>query len=141
MLLKFLYLSKNMNYKLTFLYDGECPLCLRETNFLKLKDKYNSIRFIDISNNYNPRDFKNISFKDAMSNLHGILDNGEIILGIDVLSYSYELVGLGWIYYPTKLPIISPLIKFVYKYWAKYRLQITGRENLNKICQSNCYIK
>ena len=38
-----------MNYKLTFLYDGECPLCLRETKFLKNKDKNNNICFKDIS--------------------------------------------------------------------------------------------
>ena len=129
-----------MNYKLTFLYDGECPLCLRETNFLRIKDKENFIRFIDISINYIPENYKNISYKQAMSNLHGILSTGEIIYGVDVLAYSYELVGLGWIYFPTKLPIISNLVRFLYKFWAKYRLNLTGRDNLEKLCESNCKI-
>ena len=127
-----------MNYKLTFLYDGACPLCLRETNFLKTKDIKKVIKFVDISNNFNPENFKNISYKQAMANLHGILDSGEIILGVDVLAYSYELVGLGWIYFPTKLPILSDFIRFLYKYWAKYRLKLTGRDNLEKICESKC---
>ena len=130
-----------MNYKLTFLYDGECPLCLRETKFLMNKDVEKYINFVDISNNYNPINYKNISYNEAMSNLHGILNNGEIILGLDVLAYSYELVGLGWIYLPTKLPFLSNLVRFLYKYWARYRLQITGRDNLSKLCQSNCDIK
>ena len=130
-----------MNYKLTFLYDGDCPLCLKETNFLKTKDKKNLINFVDISINYLPENFKNISYKQAMGNLHGILGSGEIILGVDVLAYSYELVGLGWIYFPTKLPILSNFIRFLYKYWAKYRLKLTGRDNLEKICQSNCNIQ
>ncbi len=130
-----------MKYKLTFLYDGDCPLCLRETNFLKSKDKLNSIKFIDISKNYNPLYFCDISYKKAMSNLHGILNNGEIIYGIDVLAFSYELVGIGWVYYPTKLPIISSLVKFAYKYWAKYRLFLTGRDSLDNICESKCLLE
>ena len=130
-----------MNYKLTFLYDGGCPLCLRETNFLKRKDKYQDINFIDISVNYIPKNFKNISYEQAMSNLHGIRENGQIIFGVDVLAYAYELVGLGWIYFPTKLPILSNLIRVLYKYWAKNRLNFTGRDNLQKICESKCKIQ
>ena len=129
-----------MNYKLTFLYDGGCPLCLRETNFLKKKDTKKFINFVDISINYIPVHFKNISYNQAMSNLHGILSSGEIIFGVDVLAYSYELVGLGWIYFPTKLPILSNFIRFLYKFWAKYRLNLTGRDNLEKLCESNCKI-
>ena len=127
-----------MNYKLIFLYDGDCPLCLRETNFLMKKDIKQFINFVDISKNYIPEDFNNISYKQAMANLHGILGSGEIIFGIDVLAYSYELVGLGWIYLPTKLPIFSDFIRSIYKYWAKYRLKLTGRDNLEKICESKC---
>ena len=130
-----------MNYKLTFLYDGDCPLCLKETNFLKIKDTKKVINFVDISANYIPENHKNISYKEAMKNLHGILCSGEIIFGVDVLAYSYELVGLGWIYSPTKLPIISDFIRFLYKYWAKNRLKLTGRDNLEKICESKCNIQ
>ena len=130
-----------MNSKLTFLYDGACPLCLRETNFLKTKDSKKVINFVDISVDYIPQNYKGISYEEAMANLHGILGNGEIIFGVDVLAYSYELVGLGWIYFPIKLPILSSFIKFLYKYWAKYRLKLTGRDNLKKICHSNCDIQ
>ena len=129
-----------MDFKLTFLYDGACPLCLKETKFLKKKDVSKFINFVDISINYIPENFKNISYTEAMSNLHGILSSGEIIYGVDVLAYSYELVGLGWIYYPTKLPIISYCIRFLYKYWARYRLKLTGRDNLEIICESKCNI-
>ncbi len=127
-----------MNTKLTFLFDGECPLCLKETNFLKKKDIYKQILFVDISSEYNPSQFNNISYKEAMKNLHGIINNGEIILGVDVLAYAYELVGIGWLYYPVKIPLISQLIKLVYKYWAKYRLNLTGRKNVQNICDSGC---
>ena len=66
-----------MKNKLTFLFDGSCPICLRETKFLKRRDISNQIRFIDInSENYNPNLFNGISYAEAMSNLHVIFENG-----------------------------------------------------------------
>jgi len=128
-----------MQNKLTFLYDGECPLCRRETDFLKGKDKFGSILFVDISSSdFDPINYQNISFEEAMSNLHGILNNGSIIKGLDVLAYSYQLIGLGWVYFPVKIPIISNLLKIFYSLWAKYRLQITGRNRLEILCDSKC---
>ena len=120
-----------MKNKLIFLFDGGCPLCLRETNFLKKRYILNQISFLDINTkNYDQNLFKGISYSEAMSNLHGIIENGEIIRGLDVLAYSYELVGLGWVYYPLKIKLFSPLLRLVYRYWAKYRLQITGRSDI-----------
>ena len=128
-----------MQNKLIFLFDGGCPLCLRETNFLKSKDELNKIDFVDINNvNYKPNLFKDISYAEAMSNLHGILENGNIIKGLDVLAYSYELIGLGWVYYPLKIEFLAPVLRLFYKYWAKYRLKITGRSNIEKLCTSEC---
>ncbi len=128
-----------MQNKLIFLYDGGCPLCLRETNFLKSKDELSKIDFVDINNiNYNPILFKDITYAEAMSNLHGILENGDIIKGLDVLAYSYELIGLGWVYYPLKIKFLAPVLRLFYKYWAKYRLKITGRSNIEKLCTSEC---
>ena len=128
-----------MKNKLTFLFDGGCPLCLRETNFLRRRDSLNQITFVDInSKDYAKNLCNNISYSEAMSNLHGILENGEIIRGLDVLAYSYELIGLGWVYYPLKIKFLSPLLRLGYRYWAKYRLQITGRSNIEKLCSSQC---
>ena len=128
-----------MKNKLTFLFDGGCPLCLRETNILKKRDISNQISFIDInSKDYHQSLYNDISYSEAMSNLHGILGNVEIIRGLDVLAYSYELVGLGWVYYPLKVKFLSPILRLVYRYWAKYRLQITGRSDIEKLCTSQC---
>ena len=128
-----------MQDKFIFLFDGGCPLCLRETRFLKKKDSSNKINFIDInSDSYNPSLYKDISYVEAMSNLHGILENGDIIKGLDVLAYSYELIGLGWVYYPLKIEFLAPLLRLFYQYWAKYRLKITGRSNIEKLCTSEC---
>tara|TARA_B100000674_G_scaffold391306_1_gene335300 strand:+ start:94 stop:492 length:399 start_codon:yes stop_codon:yes gene_type:complete len=128
-----------MGYKLTFLYDGGCPLCKRETNFLKSRDYNSNILFVDINDkDYEPIKFEKISYEKAMRNLHGILNDGQIIKGLDVLAYSYQIIGMGWVYYPIKIPYISSLLKKIYSVWAKYRLQITGRNNINKLCSDKC---
>ena len=128
-----------MQNKFIFLYDGGCPLCLRETRFLKKRDVLKKIKFVDINNDsYNSLFYKNISYAEAMSNLHGILENGEIIKGLDVLAYSYKLIGLGWVYYPLKIEFLAPILRLFYRYWAKYRLKITGRSNIEKLCTSEC---
>ena len=128
-----------MNSKLVFLFDGGCPLCVRETNFLKIKDIQNQIKFVDINDEkYNSTLFSDITYEMAMTNLHGILENGVIIKGLDVLAFSYELIGLGWVYSPLKIKFLSPLLRLIYRYWAKYRLQITGRSNIKKLCNSQC---
>ena len=104
-----------MKNKLTFLFDGGCPLCLRETNFLRRRDSLNQISFVDInSTDYDPNLFNDISYSEAMSNLHGIKENGEIIRGLDVLSYSYQLVGLGWVYYPLKIYYLLELKRLIF---------------------------
>ena len=128
-----------MQNKFIFLFDGGCPLCLRETRFLKKKDLSNKINFIDINNDsYKPSLYKDISYAEAMLNLHGILENGDIIKGLDVLAYSYKLIGLGWVYYPLKIEFLAPLLRLFYQYWAKNRLKITGRSNMEKLCTSEC---
>ena len=128
-----------MRKKLIFLFDGGCPLCLRETNFLKAKDVFKKINFVDINNEkYDPVLFNDISYKEAMSNLHGILENGDIIKGLDVLAFSYELIGLGWVYYPLKIEFLAPVLRLFYQFWAKYRLKITGRSNIEKLCTTDC---
>ena len=128
-----------MQNKFIFLFDGGCPFCLRETKFLRKKDASNKINFVDINDDeYNPLFYQDISYAQAMSTLHGILENGDIIKGLDVLAYSYELIGLGWVYYPLKITFLAPVLRSVYKYWAKYRLKITGRSNIEKLCTSEC---
>ena len=66
------------------------------------------------------------------------LHNDNLIQGLDVLAYAYQLVGIGWVYFPIKIPIISNLLKILYSFWAKYRLKITGRNTLEILCDSKC---
>ena len=122
-------------WKIKLLYDGACPLCVREVNFLKRKDGDRGlIKFVDIAaDDYDPADNAGIDFETAMGRIHAVLPNGEIIQNVEVFRQTYDILGIGWIYAITKLPIVGGLADALYGIWADYRLLLTGRANLKTI--------
>ena len=58
----------NQSCEIKLLYDGECPLCLREVNFLQKKDAgRGKVAFVDIAaDDYNPEENAGIDFETAM---------------------------------------------------------------------------
>ena len=122
-------------WKIKLLFDGACPLCVREVNFLKRKDGDRGlIKFIDIAaEDYDPADNANIDFETAMGRIHAVLPNGEIVRDVEVFRQIYDSLGIGWIYAVTKLPLVGRLADLLYGVWAEYRLLLTGRANLNTI--------
>lgn len=123
------------NWKIKLLYDGECPLCMREVNFLKKRDDGRGlVAFVDISaDDYSPADNANIDFATAMGRIHAILPDNTIVTNIEVFRRVYDILGMGWIYSLTKLPLIGFIADLIYDIWAKLRLPLTGRPNLNII--------
>ena len=69
-----------------------------------------------------------------MERIHALKSDGSVIKDIKVFQEAYSLIGLGWVYAPTKLPILDKFIEFIYASWAKYRLKITFRPSLDKLC-------
>jgi predicted DCC family thiol-disulfide oxidoreductase YuxK len=127
--------ASESNWKIKLLFDGDCPLCVREVNFLKRKDADRGlINFVDIAaKNYDPADNANIDFETAMGRIHGVLPNGEIVQNVEVFRQIYDILGIGWIYAVTKLPLVGKLADILYGVWADYRLVLTGRANLQTI--------
>lgn len=129
-----------MTTELTLLYDGGCPLCLREVNFLRKRDQHSRIAFVDINaSDYSPEQHQGISYRQAMGRIHAIQGNGTVLKDVAVFREAYRLIGLGWLYAPTAWPIIGPLADWVYGLWAQWRLALTGRPNLDQLC--NCRLE
>ncbi len=57
-------------------------------------------------------------------------------MDIKVFQEAYSLIGLGWIYASTKLPILDRLVESIYGLWSKYRVKITSRPLIEKLCAS-----
>ncbi len=127
--------SESQTWKIKLLYDGECPLCLREVNFLLKRDAGRGIvNFVDIADlNYQPEENGGVDFATAMGRIHGVLPDGTVIKNVEVFRRVYEELGMGWIYAVTKLPLIGSIADWLYGIWADWRLALTGRPNLTEI--------
>lgn len=57
----------NKEWDIRMLYDGDCPLCMREVNMLRRRDKEaGKIDFVDISSpQYDPAANANISYEQV----------------------------------------------------------------------------
>jgi predicted DCC family thiol-disulfide oxidoreductase YuxK len=58
----------------------------------------------------------------------------------------YEVLGMGWIYGITKLPIIGNIADLIYGIWADLRLKVTGRPDLKTLaaqrqCVGSCQLE
>ncbi|WP_269625199.1 DCC1-like thiol-disulfide oxidoreductase family protein [Prochlorococcus marinus] len=93
------------------------------------------LSFIDINSSNFSLDFKySISYKQAMERIHALKSDGSVIKDIKVFQEAYSLIGLGWIYKPTKLAILDKCIESIYELWSKHRLKITFRPSIEKLC-------
>ena len=122
----------NSSWEIKLLYDGDCPLCVREVNFLRKKDAgRGKVAFIDIADdNYSPIENGNIDYETAMGKIHAILADGAIVTNIEVFRKVYEILGMGWVYSFTKFPLLGKVADQIYSIWANWRLKMTGRPDL-----------
>jgi predicted DCC family thiol-disulfide oxidoreductase YuxK len=127
--------TQKPTWKIKLLYDGQCPLCVREVNFLLKKDANRGIiKFVDIADrDYNSQENGNIDFETAMGRIHALTNDGTIIRNVEVFRRIYEELGLGWVYAVTKLPMIGSIADWLYGIWADWRLKLTGRPDLTVI--------
>lgn len=120
------------SWKVDLLYDGDCPLCLREVNFLRRHDRGRGlVRFTDIAApDYDPSQHGEVDYATAMGRIHGVLADGRVIQNVEVFRQVYQVLGMGWVYAPTGWPLVGPLVDGLYGVWANWRLALTGRPPL-----------
>jgi len=124
-------------WQIKLLYDGECPLCLREVNFLQKRDAGRGIvKFVDIAaDHYQPEDNGGVDFETGMERIHGVLADGTVVKNLEVFRQVYAALGMGWVYAFTRWPIIGAIANWIYEIWADKRLVLTGRPNLKTIVE------
>jgi predicted DCC family thiol-disulfide oxidoreductase YuxK len=127
--------SLQPTWKIKLLYDGQCPLCLREVKFLTQKDAGRGIVvFVDIADlAYTPEAHGNIEYAEAMGRIHAVLPDGTIVRDVEVFRRVYDALGMGWIYAATQWPVVRPVVDAVYQIWARWRLALTGRPSLSRL--------
>ena len=122
-------------WKIKLLYDGDCPLCLREVHFLQRRDAGRGlVQFVDITDeNYTPAEHGGVDFETAMGRIHAVLPDGTVVKNLEVFRRIYSVLGMGWVYAATQWPIIGPIANKLYAIWADWRLRLTGRPDLETL--------
>lgn len=121
---------------LTIFYDGNCPLCMAEMRQLKKHDKYKRIKFVNLHIENFTAHYPQIDPVKAYGILHGKLDSGEILLGLDVTCTAWKLVGKHRWLAILRWPIIRTIADAVYLLFARYRNTISYLLTGKKPCTS-----
>ena len=108
-------------------YDGACPLCRREIEMLRGKDKQRRILFTDIAElEFDPASV-GVTLPTLMARIHARLPDGTLIEGVEVFRRLYAAVGFGSLVAVSRLPLVTQLLDLSYRAFAKNRLRFTGR--------------
>ena len=110
-------------YKL--LYDGQCPFCRREVEWLRRRDRDGNLALEDIADpGFDPAQY-GLTREEVMGVLHGVLPDGRVVRRVEAIRQAYRAVGLGWLVAPTRLPLVrwasiasmsrSPAIAFAWE--------------------------
>lgn len=127
--------SAPASWQIKLLYDGACPLCVREVNFLRKRDAGRGwVAFVDIADDdYSAEANGGVDFETAMGRIHAVLPDGTVIQNVEVFRRVYEILGMGWIYAATRWPVVGLVVDWIYELWADKRLALTGRPSLTTI--------
>jgi len=128
--------AESDTWKINLLFDGECPSCMKQVEFLEKRMDENPeyaglVRLTDLhAPNYSPAECGGVIFEDGMRHIHAVTRDGEVIVGMDVFRRVYSIVGMEWVYTMTTLPLVGSLLDWLYDVWAEYRLQLSGRTDI-----------
>jgi predicted DCC family thiol-disulfide oxidoreductase YuxK len=115
------------SFEIEVFFDGGCPLCAREMNWLRSRDKGNRIKFTDIDDPTFDSAVYGKPIADLMAQMHGRLPNGTWLRGVEVFRRIYSAIGFQKLTFLSRLPIISQALTAGYWLFARYRRRLTGR--------------
>lgn len=108
----------------TLLYDSLCPICRREVDWLKRRDRNGRLATIDIAApGFDPAPL-GLSAERVVARLHGIDADGRVVEGMAAMRGAWRAVGLGWLIAPTGWPLLRWLFDGMYRVFARYRVPL-----------------
>ncbi|MCB9592158.1 MAG: DUF393 domain-containing protein [Sandaracinaceae bacterium] len=115
------------DWRVEVFFDGDCPICVREIGMLRFMDRRGRIRFTDIAAPGFDPVAADATYETLMERIHGRLRDGTVIEGVEVFRQLYGAIGLGWLVWLTRLPLIAQALEIAYEVFADNRLRWTGR--------------
>jgi predicted DCC family thiol-disulfide oxidoreductase YuxK len=112
--------------RLTLFYDGSCPICCWEKHNLMRRDRRGLLSFIDIQSPEFDPSVHGVTMQTLMARMHGLTDDGRMIVGVDALIEAYRAVGWWWAYLPLSI-VPSRLADLAYGWFADHRHELSRR--------------
>jgi len=102
-------------------YDEQCPLCRKEINFIRKRDKQDRLTLTDISDrNFDPHSTGK-SLDELMREIHGRYSDGTLVTGVEVFREIYRRIGFGALVVPSRWIGIRWLMDRFYNVFASLR--------------------
>lgn len=115
------------NYPLTLLYDGACPVCLTEMEWLMAHNHRHLLRFVDASAPHFEASQYGTTQEELMRVIHGIRPDGSFARGIEAIRLIYAAVGHAWVATLLGLPGIRQVAPWLYLCIANNRYVLSQR--------------
>ncbi len=116
------------DFDFKILYDGDCPLCRREIDMLRRRNRRGRLAMEDIADPTFDAGRYGVSQDVLMARIHGVDPEGRLVEGVEVFRRAYAAVGLGWLLAWTRWPGLRRLSDAAYRVFARNRLRWTGRQ-------------
>lgn len=112
------------DWRFKLLYDGECPFCRREVQWLRRWNRHGALIFEDVTAPEFDLSGYGLSPEELLRVVHGVFPDGRIVRKMEVFRQAYRAVGLGWVLAPTGWPVLRWLFDGLYQLFARYRVPI-----------------
>lgn len=124
----------------TIFYDGHCPLCQKEMVLLKKRNTEGKLAFVDIMQDNFSQRYPELDWQTLHDRIHGMQEDGSMLIGLDATHRAWQLLGKGWLYAPLRWPFIRFFADKGYLFFAKHRHRIsywlTGQKRGPSACES-----
>ena len=112
------------DWQLKLLYDGQCPFCRREVDWLRRRDRAGRLAFEDIAAvGHDPAQY-GLTTEEVQSVLHAVSPNGRVLRRVEAIRAAYRAIGLGWLVAPTGWPGLRWICDRLYGLFARNRVRL-----------------
>lgn len=110
---------------LTLYFDSACPFCRLEMGHLRAWDRAGRLGFVDIAQlDFDPAPL-GVTLAALNLALHGLREDGVMLVGTDAILAAYTLAGRGWLVWPLRVRLLRPLMAAAYRSFARNRYRIS----------------
>lgn len=109
-------------WELKVYYDGRCPLCVREINWLRKKNLDERVAFEDYNlKTCQAKEEFGLEREQLHRKIHAVTDEGQVLKGMEVFRKLYAMLGMGWVVSWTGWPVLKWLFDGLYWCFARIR--------------------